>query len=721
MRTIYFRRALSLRRFFVSSSRFLLTLVFAAIVMSIPTQAQTKVVTWHYDNARTSANLTETILTPANVNPTTFGKLFTDPVDGYIVGHPLYLPGITIGGAIHNVVYVATQHDSVYAFDADHAGPPLWQTSFLLNGATTVPIAVQKCGGVTAWTEVGIVSTPVIDATAGTLFLVAKTVESGAFVHRLHAVDVLTGLEKPGSPVKIAATFSSGGNTYTFADKMQVNRPGLLLSNGNVYIAFGSDGCNNGPEQGWVIAYSASTLQLVGAFDDMPGGNFSAIWQQGAGISADVLGNVYAESGEGQINPGGGIQLGQTIIKLASNASLVDWFTPFNWSSILANDQDLNNAVLILPDQSGSHPHEAIAFGKAGVVYLLDRDNLGKLCSTCTTTNTQIVQELPSFGPEPGSAAYWNGRVYFTPQHSPLVAYSLNNGLLSTTPVAQSNKVIGGGSALITANGNTNAILWEMEPGLTAYDALSLKQIYKANQAPNGRDLLPPLPHFATTVVADGKAFVGTTNSLAVYGLLSTAGFISALNVTAGNNQSGAVNSLLPVPLSIQAIAPTGSPASGVPVAFSSPQGGTFGNANPTTDANGNASTTYTLPATSGVSTITAASAGFASATFTETAGTGSDTIARHGGSGQIGAVSTQLPQPLCVIVTDASHIGVAGVNVTYTNPALGGTLSPNPALTNVNGVACTTYTLPPTPQKITIKAQAPGIATTIFFYETAQ
>jgi hypothetical protein len=255
--------------------------------------AQTSVTTWHYDNGRTGADITETRLTPSNIGYKEFGKLFSQPVDGFIVGHPLYLPGIMVGGMSHNVVYVATMHDTVYAFDADTPNaPPLWSTSLLsysAAGATPVPISVKGGGGTTRFTEVGVVSTPVIDPATNTIYLVAETYENGKVVHRLHALDVSTGLEKLGGPVIITANYTSNGTTYRFEDLQQMNRPGLLLTNGHIYIAFGSNGAN-GIEQGWVMSYKAATLQQEGAFDDEPGADQAAIWQKGAGISADSSG-----------------------------------------------------------------------------------------------------------------------------------------------------------------------------------------------------------------------------------------------------------------------------------------------------------------------------------------------------------------------------------------------------------------------------------------------
>jgi hypothetical protein len=500
-----------------------LFLVFAG---ATPGQAQVAVTTWHYDNARSGANPNETILTPQNVDSQEFGKLFTQPVDGAVTGQALYLPGVTIPRAgVHNVVYVATMHNSVYAFDADNAtgknARPLWRTSFLTNGATTVPIALQGCGATTKWTEVGIVSTPVIDPASGTLYVVAKTYENSSFVHRLHALDVTTGVEKAGSPIVITASYQFGGTNYIFEDAMQVNRPALLLASGNLYIAFGSNGCRGDHEQGWVVAYNASTLQPAGAFDDEPGDSGSAIWMRGGGLSADSLGNVYGATADGDFTPGA--NFGQSVIKLSQVGSalqLEDWFTPFNEQDLDRHDLDMSEPVLVLPDQKGKHPHLLATLGKEGTIYILNRDSLGHFCDTCTKTDTQIVQELTAFAPEPGALIYWNSAIYTSAAGSPIAALALKNGRLAQTPFAQSNKTTNGHSPVISANGGTAGILWQINgSSLTAYDAITLTKLYGAGQAPHHRDELPPLPHFANLVVANGKVYMGTTNSLAVYGL----------------------------------------------------------------------------------------------------------------------------------------------------------------------------------------------------------
>jgi hypothetical protein len=514
----------SLRHFLTQSSRISCSSMLSVLVCSATLYAagQTRVTTWHYNNSRTGANTTEKILTPSNVNVNTFGKLFTKPVDGFIVGQPLYLPGVIIPNkGVHNVVYVATMNDTVYAFDADSGtAPPLWQTSLLTYSAaraTPVPVNVKGCGSTTAFTQIGVVSTPVIEGT--NLYLVAETYENGQVVHRLHVLKTDTGLERVGSPVTISGSYTHNGITYSFQHTHQMNRPGLLVTNGHVYIAFGSAGCNGG-DQGWIMSYSTSSLQQDGVFDDEPGGRFAAIWQRGAGISSDSSGRIYAETGDGDFLKG--VKLPITIFTVAQGTgqlTLADWFSPYNWQWLSSNDQDLDNAVLILPPQSGPHPNEAIAIGKEGTIYVLDRTNLGHLCSICTTTDTQIVQEIPKAVTESGSPTFWNQTVYFT-GGSAVQAYKMNQGLLVAPPATASRA--GGGHTIVTANGNTDGILWSLSAGgvLWAVDAQTLKLLYTSRQAANSRDVVPTISHFATAIAADGKVFIGTRTSLVVYGRL---------------------------------------------------------------------------------------------------------------------------------------------------------------------------------------------------------
>lgn len=483
--------------------------------------------TWHYDNLRTAANPNESVLTLENVNPTSFGQLFVLPVDGAVIGQALYLGSVPVATkGKHNVVYVATMNDSVYAFDADsNTGPnadPLWQTTLLPAGEMPVPISVHGCQGVTGWTEVGVSSTPVIDTSTGTLYVVGKSYANGTSIFRLHALDVTSGEEKLGGPVEITANFTLNGHTDTFNALAETNRPGLLLANGHVYVGFGSNGCNDFGDQGWVLSYNASTLALEGSFNTEPGRALASIWQKGGGLSADNSSNIYAEAAEGSFNPG--TNFGSTILKLTqfgANLQLADWFTPYNQAFLNANDQDLNTPVLVLPDQPGPHPHLAVGSGKQGTLYLLDRDNMGHYCSSCSAGDTQIVQEFPlALGKDPSGFVYWNSTVYSSGTGAPIMAWPLTNGMLPTTPAAESATAVGGHSPIITSNGTSNGILWQINgSALVAYNAQTLSELYSTAQT-NGRDTLPPLPHFAQFMAVNGKVYVSTNSGLAVFGLL---------------------------------------------------------------------------------------------------------------------------------------------------------------------------------------------------------
>ena len=484
------------------------------------------VTTWHYDNARTGADTNETILNPTNVNANTFGKLFDIRVDGAVIGQVLYLPNVSISGkGTHNLVYAATMHNSVYAFDADNTdtnASPLWQVSLLPPGTTPVPMDVQGCSATTAWTEVGVSATPVIDPATGTIYVVAKTYENGNSVFRLHALDVSTGSEKFGGAVEITASHTVNGQTDTLNPLAETNRPALLLTNGRIYLAFGSNGCNNYGDQGWVISYNASTLVQEGAFNTEPGNYLAAIWMKGGGLSADSASNIYGETGEGNFTPG--TNFGSSVFRLTQSGNSLqvgDWFAPWNQAFLSENDLDLNDSVLVLPDQSGPHPHLALAVGKEGTVYVLDRDNMGNHCASCTAGDTQIVQELPQVAQNTGCLAYWNGIVYSTGSGAPIMGWALTNGMLSTAPVVQTQQGQGGGhSPIITSAGSTNGILWQINgTNLAAYNAATLAQLYVTSQT-SERDTLPALPHFAQLMVANGKVYIGTNSGITVLGLL---------------------------------------------------------------------------------------------------------------------------------------------------------------------------------------------------------
>src|SRR5215469_9044399 len=349
-------------------------------------QGQVSVTTYRNDLARSGANTAETILTPANVNPAGFGKLFSQPVDGQVYAQPLYVPLVNIPGkGIHNVLFVATEHDSIYAFDADSTtGPnaaPLWHVNFTSpsTGDNTVSVAdVLGCPSIGP--ELGITGTPAIDLSTGTLYVVASTILNGQFFHRLHALDIATGAERPGSPVVIEASVPGTGDgfsqhTVPFHPYLYKNRAGLLLLNGVVYTAWTSH-CDAGSFHGWLLGYGPSDFQQKAIFNDSPNAFQGSLWMGGAAPAADAAGNIYVISGNGPFDGDpNSPAMGDSFIKLSSGGglALTDYFTPFNQQSLNLGDIDLGSSgPLLLPDTDGSaaHPHLMAGAGKEGRIYL---------------------------------------------------------------------------------------------------------------------------------------------------------------------------------------------------------------------------------------------------------------------------------------------------------------------------------------------------------------
>jgi len=508
--------------------------------------AQVSVTTYHNDNARTGQYLHETILTPANVNASGFGRLFVQPVDGYIYAQPLYVPDLTIGGQVHNVVFVATENDSVYAFDADSAADananPLWHVSFINPpSVTTVDSATDaQCGDLVP--QIGITGTPVIDTSTGTLYVVANTKENGAFFQRLHALDITTGAEKLGGPVAIQATVpgtgaGSSAGQVSFDALHQNQRPGLLLANGVVYIASAAH-CDIPPYHAWVFGYNASNLQQqVAVWNSTPNGSDGGVWQSGGGPAADSSG-IYVVTGNGTFDVNtGGVDWGDTILRMSGPTGgtlrVLSHFTPFNQDVLSENDIDLGSGgVVLLPalPAGSAHQNLLVQAGKEGSIYLVDRDNMGGYNSA----TDQVVQELPgATGGIWGMPAYWNDTVYFGAQYDNLKAFSFNaggSGMLSSSAVSYSPESFAfpGPTPSISANGASNGILWAIETDayaskgpavLHAYDATNLaSELYNSTQ--NGSvDTPGPAVKFAAATVARGKVYVGTATQLAVFGL----------------------------------------------------------------------------------------------------------------------------------------------------------------------------------------------------------
>jgi hypothetical protein len=712
-------------------SRPLLTLLVVCLAFLSSSFAQLPFPTSRGDNARDGANTNETLLTPANVNLNTFGHLFSTPIDYVVQAQPLYMPNLNIPGqGTHNVVFVVTQADSVYAIDAD-SGAQLWWVNFTnpAQGIYTAQIAndTLPCGASIGFNQEGIPGTPVIDTTTNTMYLVAKTAVNGVVQLNLHALDITTGSDLPGSPVPIAAqSVSNKGHVTVFNSKYEKNRPGLLLLNGIIYMGFGSNSCND-LDQGWLLAYNESSLTQVAAFNTSPDHGLVSIWQTGNGIAADEAGNIFVETAESGVNdydvPEGGQTYCNSVIKLSPNLEVLDYFTPWIVAFLNQNDLDLSSTgVMILPDQSGPNIHELVAGGKQGFVYVLDRDDLGMY----SAGDAGALQEFPLIpGEQSGdddvvlyaSPAYWNNMVYFAPNDATPTAYLVSGGVLGNP--LPSPGYHGSHSPSVSANGNTNGVLWvitapgsAVHPQLTVFDAVSLELLYTSAQAPNNRDALPPVGHFVTQTVINGKVYVASTNSLVAYGLLNVAG------VTAGNGQTATIGTPLAAPLQVQASNPyTGQFVVGATVTFSdgckkpgSTTCGSFNPASAVTDANGNASTIYTVPLVAGTYTLTISGSGFGYSTATATAASAPAVkLYAYRGAKQTGAAGSILPNPIIVQALDAHKNGVPNVTVNFTTKK-GAVANPSSVVTGTNGYASTSVQLPTTVATVTVTGSSAGL-----------
>ena len=506
--------------------RFLPLAILLGIVSSGFAQTFPGVFTWHNDIARTGQNLLETQLTPANVNAKSFGKLFSYKVVGQIYAQPLYVPNVQVSGqGTHNVVYIVTEHDQVYAFDADGNGSqPLWQDSFIDPAKGITPYSTQGDECDSLQPEAGITSTPVIDAKSNTMYVVAETAESGVAVQRLHALDITNGSEKFGGPVQIQATV----NNIAF-DARSIQRAGLLLLNGTVYFAHAYL-CDPRPYHGWLFAYDAKTLVQTAVFNTTPSGLKGGIWQGGAGLASDGK-YLFVMDGDGTFDADkGGNDYGMCAMKLivsGGTMKVVDYFAPANEGKLSHEDLDLGSGgVLLLPKQTGSHPSEMIGASKSGDIWLLDRNKLGKFHAK----SNHVVEHVPgSPNGYRSSPAYWQQNIYYSGNHDYVNMYSIQNGLLSTQPVSHSSELFPtlGGSPSVSSNGASNGIVWAIEllsltkPAvLHAYDATDLsKELYNSKQA-GSRDTPGLANKFQVPTIANGKVYVGTQTELDVYGIL---------------------------------------------------------------------------------------------------------------------------------------------------------------------------------------------------------
>ena len=545
------------------------------------------VFTYHNDKARTGLNSREFALTPATVITATFGKLFSCPVDGAIYAQPLWVRGLSIAGGTHNVIFVATQHDSVYAFDADTSPcVTYWHVHLLdaLHGGTAgeKPVVWNDVGNAgfgcfgDIYPEVGVTGTPVIDPATNTIYVVSASEIPGPdsgkcafppypFFHRLHALDLVTGNERPNAPVTIAASSPGVGGIVTFSSQYHHNRSGLALSNNTVYVTFAAHE-DQGPYHGWALGYNTADLtQSPITFNTTPNGGSGGIWAGGGAPAIDNGGDVYVTTGNGLFDalplPSSN-DYGDSILRLhpflgitpnGVNLRVAGYFTPDDQSLLAAVDGDLGaGAAVLLPDQtSGAGPRHLLAqVGKEGVVYLVDRDNMGQFNPS---NNDQIVQSF--FGPQFGlwgAPAWWQNNLYFGGQRDSIRQFTFDPaaGLFNPTVTSQSAQAFGypGTTPSISSRGASHGLLWALDVSrygyanpnpvvfcsivplpaacsgpavLHAYDATNLAlEYWNSSMAANNRDRAGNAAKFVPPTVANGKVYVGTRTRVDVYGLL---------------------------------------------------------------------------------------------------------------------------------------------------------------------------------------------------------
>jgi uncharacterized repeat protein (TIGR03806 family) len=536
----------------------LTTVLFVAALSPLDGVSQ-NVLTYHYDNTRDGANTNELLLTPANVNVSSIGRLMTYTVDGYVYAQPLVMTNVTIPGqGIHDIVFVATENDSIYAFDADSNagtnGGLFWHINLGISPLSSNHEFGDRYNGgnyTDIVPEVGITGTPVINAVSGTIYVDVLTREvttTTNYYHRIHALNITNGMEQPYSPVVVTASVPGVGvdstnGVVTFNARQENQRPGMTLVGGMLYVAYGSF-ADTDPYHGWVIGFNATNLQQItnyifnttpnattAAFG--PNAGEGALWMGGNGLSVDANTNLYFETGNGSFsaNTSGG-DYSDSFVKLSTTNGLrvADYFTPYNQASLASADTDLGSGgPLLLPDSVGStaHPHLIAGCGKEGKIYLVDRDNMGHYNAA---NDNQIVQEIPNaVGGTWSSPAYFNNQIYYQGSSDVMKAFLITNGVIVTTPKSKSTTSYGafGATPVISANGTNNAIAWSTDSGafsssgpavLHAYNATNLAQeLYNSSQN-LARDNPGGAVKMTTPTVANGKVYVGAEYALSVFG-----------------------------------------------------------------------------------------------------------------------------------------------------------------------------------------------------------
>ncbi len=541
----------------------------AGNVAQVSCAAQVNVLTWHNDNARTGQNLSEALLTPANVNKTDFGLLANVTVDGKVDAQPLYVSALVIPNVgTRNVIFVATEHDSVYAIDADH-GYLYWKKTMLASGE--VPSDSHNCDQVVP--EIGITSTPVTNrgiGAHGVIYLVALSKTSaGAYVHRIHALDLATGAEMLSGPKVVSATYpgtgaGSSNGVVTFDPKMYKERPALLLVNGLLVTAWGSH-CDFQPYGGWMMTYNQNTLAQVAVIDFVPNGSDGAPWNAGAGPAADAAGNLYISLGNGTFDTtltSSGFpnkaDYGNSVVKLSpanNKLTVLDYWTMSNTKSESGGDVDLGSGgYMLLPDMTdatGKVRHLSVAAGKDSNMYIVDRDKMGHFDAASDAT---IYQQLT--GALPGgiwsAPAYFNGHIYYGSVTSKLRSFDLKSARVASSPSSGSSESFAypGAFPSVSAYGSANGIVWAHENSnpaiLHAYSASNLADELYSSEQSGTRDQFGTGNKFIAPMIANGKVYVGTTKSVAIFGMIRFSGPLVADGIYSLINQKSAL--LLDVP-----------------------------------------------------------------------------------------------------------------------------------------------------------------------------
>jgi hypothetical protein len=519
------------------------TTVVSFAALAIPAVAQ--VTTSQYDNARTGATRSEKTLTPQNVNAKQFGKLGAFKVDGAVYAQQLFIPSVEIPGkGKHDVIFIATEHDSVYAFDATRpADPPLWQVSLLDKARGSVPVSEDDAQCPFIRPEVGITSTPVIDLPTGTLYVLARTkirhaVGDDEYFQHLHALAITTGVEKFGGPKLISASVPGKGagsvnGQVSFHPLRENPRAALLLSHGALYLTWASS-CDVDPYHGWVMAYDPQTLAQKAVLNVTPDGSEGGIWASDTGPAADTSGNVYVPTGNGTFNASaasGGRDYGDSVLKLAldgSSLTIRDYFTPHDQAQLSNADADLGSSgPKLLPDQPGPHRHLLLQPTKGSMIYVIDRDQMGKF----QRDGDAVIQTIKLPGGGYGAMSFWNGHAFFAASDDYLRDFAITSGQLTLNAASQIKFANPGATPSVSADGKKNAIVWTIatktwngpdnKPAiLYAFDATKLTRPIYTSEQNSQRDRAAMAARFVIPVVVNGRVYFGARGEVEVYGLL---------------------------------------------------------------------------------------------------------------------------------------------------------------------------------------------------------